>query len=289
MKNSVYEERANIYSYNDLIEIRKYLSDISDLIYNEKLFSQLTDYDINKVKENAQNFYSDYFNLHDIYYVDKLYSERFNILRKINKKIITNAYEQNKIKSPFDLQINYGDKLEDCFVYTYNIPIYGKIISVFKNISLTNKNINNTITETYIHEICHTQIPTQTFGKLTNFNDELFPIFIELLYSINNQKNNMILSRLNNLNKSIKLYYEYHDTNMFEYVYRSIKYIESTLKAFMLLYLYDTETNASAKSRIIDDIQSIMDSNLSIKDFLLKYDINEKDYKSKKFISHYVR
>lgn len=288
MKYIYLREDIERFSYDNIIDIEYYLNhDIINLILDNKIYHEPEVYDFNKVRENSVNFYNEFFYIHNIYQVD--YIPKSKLLRIYRNYILNQIYNSNQKVSPFDLPIKLCNNPNDCGVNIYYHIDNNLNVPIFRNITFPKMDYTKSITELYIHEICHTQIPPVGLGLLADINDELFPIFTELLYSIKHNDGKMIYFRLNNLIKLINRYKEFQDTNMYLYLKGLIKYIESTLKALMLLYLYDTETNTSKKAMIIDDIQAIFDKNLSIDEFLIKYDINEKDYKSPKFIKHYVR
>ena len=79
-------------------------------------------------------------------------------------------------------------------------------------------------------------------------------------------------------------------TSNFDTLYKQdiIKYIESTLKAYMLYFIYENETNTSSKARIIDDIQSIFDEEMTLTELLNKHNINE-NYKKHELIRRYIK
>ena len=288
MKYIYLREDIEKFLYEDIIDIEYYLnSDIINLILDNKIYYKPEVYDFNKVRENSINFYNEFFNVHNIYQVD--YVPKSKLLKIYRDYILNQIYNSKQKISPFDLPIKLCNNPNDCGVNIYYHIDNNLNVPIFRNITFPKMDYTKSITELYIHEICHTQIPPVGLGLLADINDELFPIFTELLYSIKYNDGKMIYFRLNNVRKLINRYKEFQDTNMYLYLKGLIKYIESTLKALMLLYLYDTETNTSKKAMIIDDIQAIFDNNLSIDEFLIKYDINEKDYKSPKFIKHYVR
>ena len=289
MKHINFLEDIQKFSYEDIRDIELYLiKDINNLLLDEKIYLNPIYYNFNKVKENSINFYNEYFILHDVFQIDKL--PKLQILKPYRDYKLNQVYKTNHKVSPFDLPIELCDKLNDCGVTIYlHQTEDNQNITFCRNITFPKMDYTRSMEELYIHEICHTQTPPEGLNLSASTNDELFPIFTELLYSIYYNNRKMIYLRLNDLIKLINMYKEYCGSNMYSYLKSIIKYIESTLKAFMLLYLYDTETNTSTKTRIIDDIQAIFDNYLSIDEFLIKYDINEKDYKSKRFISHYVR
>ena len=58
----------------------------------------------------------------------------------------------------------------------------------------------------------------------------------------------------------------------------AIKYAGSTLKAFMLYFIYNNEQLSSKKAQIIDGIQDCFDNKLSVREFLNRNDIKEDNY-----------
>ena len=69
----------------------------------------------------------------------------------------------------------------------------------------------------------------------------------------------------------------------------TIKYIESTLIAYMLYHIYTNESLSSTKARIIDDVQSVIDGTLSIENLISKYELTDKNTKSLTLFKSYFK
>lgn len=158
-------------------------------------------------------------------------------------------------------------------------------IQVIHSINFTPSNIMSAI---YAHEITHTQYQSKEF-----IYDEILPIFVEKFINglIDNNKNifyariNNLLGCLKEINKNPFPHDEIEEFNKLN----TIKYIESTLKAYMLYHIYTNEPLSSTKTRIIDDIQSVIDSALSIEDLISKYELTDKNTKSLSLFKNYIK
>ena len=238
--------------------------------------------DLIKVKE----FYEDYFKVKDIVY----YPQRLPMSKYFrNKKI-----DELGMISPFDIPVFFYD-----YVITsskdYNkisssvdggiIPYKKDNIRYVKKLSLV---LTKVVLSTYIHEIAHTQ---QTF--LNSPNDEMIPIFIELMFAnyfdeFNLRKYLRLNNVLNNLEFIDNVRFP-HDELLVVQKNDATKYVESTLKAFMLYFIYTNEQLSSKKAQIIDGIQDCFDNKLSVKEFLNRNDIKEDNYKSLSLIRQYFK
>lgn len=245
-----------------------------------KLNSGFDRQDLNKIKD----FYEEYFKIKNVFY----YPEKLPVFKHFRDKKI----KKIELISPFDVPISFYDydnlAIDDrasCSVEGGIIPYDSSYLRYVKKLSLT---ITKTILESYAHEIAHTQ---QTF--LSGENDELFPIFIELLFANHFDRFNLRkYLRLNNVLNNLEFIDNVrfpHDELLVVQKKDAIKYAESTLKAFMLYFIYTNEQLSSKKAQIIDDIQDCFDNKLSIKEFLNRNDIKEDNYKSLSLIRQYFK
>lgn len=268
--------------------LRYYHNSIYNLVSAKNIFVTPRNYSFENIKENSINFYNKYFKLHDVYYVKNLPRLFFG---NLYSNYLVNKIYNNEIKiNPFDVPIIFNKSKNDYYIYAYNrITSSGQDINIVKNISLPSMDNVGIMNSAYIHEICHTQYPSKGFCSNANYNDELLSIFMEFLHSDGSINNKVFLFRLNNFFNIIPRIDNYNPEYGYGYKKEMIKYVESTLKAFMLYYLYSTEFNTSQKATLIDDIQLIFDNIITTEDLLNKYDINEEDYRSDKFIKHFVK
>lgn len=233
-------------------------------------------YDLNTIIEENKIFYNSFFRLHDVYFNNP----------KIHQKTSYVIFNQIKI-DPYKLPIKTS--IFESGGTNYERIYYGDILySVCTSIELPKYNIDNLIVETYAHELCHTQYAYDSYAFLDLY-DEVLPIFIERLCNdFYNDNNKIAYYRLKDLKNNLSILKQkkfYNIDSIFKQ--QIIKYTESTLKAYMLYFIYENETNTSSKAQIIDDIQSIFDGDITLDTLLNKHNINE-NYKNLQLIKKYI-
>lgn len=267
------EELTNIINF---INNRDDLENIKNAIINAK---KGFDFDITKLKlENVKNILNEYFNIKKVLYYPTTPS-RFKFLRKI-------TYENLSPMSPFDIPITYipCEELKCSVIRSIPMQKLGNI-QVIQSINFTPSNIMATI---YAHEITHTQYQSKEF-----IYDEILPIFVEeLINSLTDNNKNMFYARINNLLECLKEInknpFPQDEIEEFNKL-NTIKYIESTLIAYMLYHIYTNESLSSTKARIIDDVQSVIDGTLSIENLISKYELTDKNTKSLTLFKSYFK
>lgn len=268
------EELANIINF---INNRDDLENIKNAIINAK---KGFNFDITNLKlENVKNILNEYFNIKKVLYYPTTPS-RFKFLRQ-------KTYQKLTPLSPFDIPITYipCEELKCSVIRSIPMQKLGNI-QVIQSINFTPSNIMAT---TYAHEITHTQYQSKEF-----IYDEILPIFVEeLINSLTDNNKNMFYARINNLLECLKEINknpfppkdEIEEFNKLN----TIKYIESTLKAYMLYHIYTNESLSSTKARIIDDVQSVIDGTLSIENLISKYELTDKNTKSLTLFKSYFK
>ena len=257
------EELTNIINF---INNRDDLENIKNAIINAK---KGFNFDITNLKlENVKNILNEYFNIKKVLYYPTTPS-RFKFLRK-------KSYENLSPMSPFDIPITYipCEELKCSVIRSIPMQKLGNI-QVIQSINFTPSNIMATI---YAHEITHTQYQSKEF-----IYDEILPIFVEeLINSLTDNNKNMFYVRINNLLECLKEInknpFPQDEIEEFNKL-NTIKYIESTLIAYMLYHIYTNESLSSTKARIIDDVQSVIDGTLSIENLISKYELTDKNTK----------
>lgn len=257
------EELTNIINF---INNRDDLENIKNAIINAK---KGFNFDITKLKlENVKNILNEYFNIKKVLYYPTTPS-RFKFLRK-------KSYENLSPMSPFDIPITYipCEELKCSVIRSIPMQKLGNI-QVIQSINFTPSNIMATI---YAHEITHTQYQSKEF-----IYDEILPIFVEeLINSLTDNNKNMFYARINNLLECLKEInknpFPQDEIEEFNKL-NTIKYIESTLIAYMLYHIYTNESLSSTKARIIDDVQSVIYGTLSIENLISKYELTDKNTK----------
>lgn len=268
------EELANIINF---INNRDDLENIKNAIINAK---KGFNFDITKLKlENVKNILNEYFNIKKVLYYP-ITPSRFKFLRQ-------KTYQKLTPLSPFDIPITYipCEELKCSVIRSIPMQKLGNI-QVIQSINFTPSNIMATI---YAHEITHTQYQSKEF-----IYDEILPIFVEeLINSLTDNNKNMFYARINNLLECLKEINknpfppkdEIEEFNKLN----TIKYIESTLIAYMLYHIYTNESLSSTKARIIDDVQSVIDGTLSIENLISKYELTDKNTKSLTLFKSYFK
>ena len=129
------------------------------------------------------------------------------------------------------------------------------------------RNINNyTPRINYIHELVHTQVDNR-FNMNNILNNELLPIFMELLYSDRIKYDNRVNDRLVELSTAIGYLYDP------EHKEENSRYIYSVLQALNLYRLYN-RSNEEYKKEIIRYIQLLFNRDIYLEELLDKYNIN---------------
>lgn len=267
------EELANIINF---INNRDDLENIKNAIINAK---KGFNFDITNLKlENVKNILNEYFNIKKVLYYPTTPS-RFKFLRK-------KTYQKLTPLSPFDIPITYipCEELKCSVIRSIPMQKLGNI-QVIQSINFTPSNIMATI---YAHEITHTQYQSKEF-----IYDEILPIFVEeLINSLTDNNKNMFYARINNLLECLKEInknpFPQDEIEEFNKL-NTIKYIESTLIAYMLYHIYTNESLSSTKARIIDDVQSVIDGTLSIENLISKYELTDKNTKSLTLFKSYFK
>ena len=268
------EELTNIINF---INNRDDLENIKNAIINAK---KGFNFDITNLKlENVKNILNEYFNIKKVLYYP-ITPSRFKFLRQ-------KTYQKLTPLSPFDIPITYipCEELKSSVIRSIPMQKLGNI-QVIQSINFTPSNIMATI---YAHEITHTQYQSKEF-----IYDEILPIFVEeLINSLTDNNKNMFYARINNLLECLKEINknpfppkdEIEEFNKLN----TIKYIESTLIAYMLYHIYTNESLSSTKARIIDDVQSVIDGTLSIENLISKYELTDKNTKSLTLFKSYFK
>ena len=269
------EELTNIINF---INNRDDLENIKNAIINAK---KGFNFDITNLKlENVKNILNEYFNIKKVLYYPTTPS-RFKFLRQ-------KTYENLSPMSPFDIPITYipceEKKLKCSVIRSIPMQKLGNI-QVIQSINFTPSNIMATI---YAHEITHTQYQSKEF-----IYDEILPIFVEeLINSLTDNNKNIFYARINNLLECLKEInknpFPQDEIEEFNKL-NTIKYIESTLIAYMLYHIYTNESLSSTKARIIDDVQSVIDGTLSIENLISKYELTDKNTKSLTLFKSYFK
>ncbi len=271
---------ASLYKIEaELLEIENYIkqsSEINNILgcYNNIKQNNQNLYDI---KQDIKQLYQEYFTISNILY----YPLNISKWKFKSKKQLANLQTKETI-SPFDIPITNYEIISEIggIVHGGNSTHNNTPVRLVKSISITNCDISK---EIYAHEIAHTQQLTEDH-TLNYFNEEVLSIFLErLAQDYFNKDNKMIYFRLNDLLTKInilkKIGYTDDEVRIYQKL-RSLVYIESTLKAYLLYHLYQTESLSSTKARIIDEINQVFNKQQTTEEILNNHGITKENYKT---------
>lgn len=138
-------------------------------------------------------------------------------------------------------------------------------------------NDKDIINGSYLHEVVHTQV--HKYGYIpqveNDYNVEVLPMFIELLYASINNIEKIKLRRISSLKDYIPdylLYFDEVEGVTKEDKDKSERYIKSFMQATHLLKIYN-EADELGKKNIIDEISKVFNSYNSVEELLKKYNV----------------
>ncbi len=237
-------------------------------------------------KAESEDFLKSHFNIHPIFYANN--SELDAELAKYDFK---NIYQVKRI---------YKKQLRK--IDPYQLPIlidensdyrHGKINEIcpnsqnkklFKIIHLANENIvlgkttTNCTGSIITHEITHSQINYHKGNVKSYYNQEVLSIFLQLVHNLEKSEKDLEIDkffRLLEIEEAVRELTAYHESENFKItddLFNTTKYLESTLKAFLLFEVY-LESSNKIKKDILSYIQKIFDGKKSLEELLAKYNI----------------
>ena len=283
-------ERFNSLGFKTGAEITQLDDDLINLVYDNRNlnldYKNITwNFNYDKLINISKNFYKSLFKIHDIKYFDEEALKDINELKTqglLSDPALKVIDDSAMLINPFELPLN-----EDYSSGIGALFLNGKYYFVF--INLANINQRGIIT-TYTHEIAHTQLMSN-HGSILNYkNQEVIPIFIELLTSksIDNgiHLNNSLKVRLKNTVIGLKKLRKNVDSNWDLLI--SSGYIESALIAIDLFDLY-CSSNISIQKELIKNIQTVFDGEQPLENILDNYGINFETSKTKNLFKKYIK
>lgn len=276
----------------------------------EDTFARLNELDrINKVYNvgkmrlkdalsDTKVFYKEYFRMHKITFLDtrRFLGKSFSLIRPID---------------PFKLPIEYfdSDDIFDGMVVERLIPNEPGLV-VFKSINLSNPITEHT-PSSYTHELMHTQVDS-LMGCVRNFFDaEVLSIFIELVFTYCCNKDERMLGledsrRVQEMELMYKILKMFINTGRVDDEYRinlvgdlgkdeatireemleNTKYLVSDLKAYNLFITY-YYGNDRIRKEMIRDIQRVIDGEITLDDYLSKYEVSISNSQEEKRLLKY--
>lgn len=284
-----------------------------ELIFN--LLSKISTNDLKKmesisldeIKKEAVEFYSKYFNLHDVR--NMLFSDVESVMQKIARgeldglKAYREYFNLTKEVNPFDIPIELteghsmvGEVRKDIMVIPVEyVPEDTGIFIPFTKIKLGNE-LDKLSPATYIHEIAHTQTESHPGYTESFLNREVISIFLEKLSAMELDHSLELLKRserkrfedlAHNIN-NIKMNGKFINLTSEEEL-KTYSYIRSTLLAEKLFDLYLNERKQKNKDKYISDIQDIFDGKITVEELLLKHNVTVNNSKDINLIIKHIK
>lgn len=275
---------ANLDNYNfnklkNILALDKILSNNIDYVFLNHSILNLDTLTLEEAKNIAKKFYDDYFNVHNINYVDE------DLLDKTIKDMPddTSSFEfyeniNNILSSinPFDLPFSISKYDMDSRVV---LPLYifpnhnnEENRKIYFSKIVTGK-LLNMLTPCFIaHEIVH--LETESIIGYTDdiLNREVLSIFIEKIIALTLDKKRHLLKlyeflRFKYLIEYYKNYQIYNKKLSKEKNIELLIYIKSTLMAQKLFDMYTLDKN---KDKYIYDVQKVFDGKIKVEELLIK-------------------
>lgn len=222
---------------------------------------------LNYILDKSRSFLDSHFNIQEI----PFYSER---------KFGPIKIEKYGTIHPYGLPITKVKGEEDFYGCLREVIDYkdDKVINYsYRGIELS-RDLTDLSSLSYTHEIVHSEL-NHVKGIINDYSNIEFPsIFLEILQAYETSPDLLRIhdqERLLELSGIIKELKEHHrttDSQIKDILIEGSTYAESTLKAYTLFIKY-YNSPTSIKKEILSNIQKIFNHNLSVEDFLMKYDI----------------
>lgn len=264
-------------------EMANYIVSLSELEYQKEKVR--TPYIMRRtVLKQGKEFYNTFFKVHDILYatpkiVSSLqdediydYTQALELYNGLGRKI-----------NPFTLPVSFTSKGEkDGYLKMLCVDIEDeeflqKMHPYFSKICL-NRFPTIITPSSYIHELCHLELESNKCSITDYNNSELFPIFLEFISLLENNKIlrhnliNRIEFLITELDRLISFYYEKEKNINIYQAFISSKYIISIIKALNLLLIY-INSSSKVKKEILESIQKVFDKNRTTEEIISSYDI----------------
>ena len=230
---------------------------------------------------DSKYFIDGYFKIHNIPYI-RFYKIPFTKVQSFTTKVI----------HPYKLPIKLLSNGETNGYVEEDFTTNGKIF--FKSLGI-GEIICEKTSASYVHEITHTQIDSVPRSFDDYYNQEVFSIFLEFFHSslLSTDENLLRLEEANRIYELRELTKELiaHNNGEKELTredqIENSKYIQSNLIAFHLFSKFYFARN-EIKQEMLKDIQRIFDGNLTVEEYLNKYEVSFCNSQSQEKITDYL-
>lgn len=237
---------------------------------------------LENILHDGQYFIDSLFKLHDIPHIK---IKKIPIIKK-NLTLIRDIH-------PYKLPIKYVEgsglngQVEE-FFYPNSSTIY------FQSLGL-GEVLSELSSASYVHEITHTQLDSQKGSYQNYYNQEVLSIFLEFFHAslLSTDENALRLqeaNRIYELNELTKQQLEgasgHLNLSRAEQIENS-KYISSDLIAMHLFHIF-YYASTSIKKEMLKDIQEIFNGNITVEDYLSKYEVSFSNSQDKNTLRKYL-
>lgn len=236
----------------------------------------------------SENFLKSHFNLRKI-----LHASNSTLNAELSKYDFDNIYQVNEVFQkiakkidPYQLPIvllenqdyRYGN-IEEISPNCSDLKLYEIAPIIYERICLGT--IPTSCTGGIIsHEITHSQIDNHKKITKSFYNHEVIPIFLQLVHNLEKGEDGVYLEidkifrtiEISDLITELNIYHQSSDAKITDALLNATRYLESTIKAFMLFEIY-LNSNNRIKNDIFNIIQKIFNGEKTVEYLLDKYNI----------------
>lgn len=240
--------------------------------------------------KESEDFMKSHFKLHKIpFQTNEVVNDHFtkNEYKSVSE-IIRKYKSLTEMIDPYQLPINLEEnenyrfaQLEQIGINCNNRKILAQAPVVFQGITMNNI-ITNCTPSILTHEITHSQINSHKGITRSLYNLEIIPIFLQLVHNLEKDDDNLEIDKVFRLTEiadcinCLTEYYNREKTYSADDLFELTKYLESTLKAFMLFEIY-LNAKVNKQKEILALIQKIFNGELTVEELLEKYNITLKE------------
>lgn len=244
--------------------------------------------ELNTALTESEEFMRGHFNLHKIPFLDiENYNESLTKEYDSATEVISDYEKHLKKINPYGLPIvlveeehRYAE-IAETGLNCQDIEVISKIRIAFWQLLLSNT-ITNYTPSIITHEITHTQIDSHKGATKSLYNHEIIPIFVQFVENFEKSEDlNEIdevfrLIDISDLIDSLRKYYKRRVSYTKDELFDLTKYLESTLKAFMLFEIY-ANSSINKQKDIFADIQKIFNGEMIVEELLEKNKVTLKE------------
>lgn len=294
-------DNFNFDHLKNILELKKMILGNHDYRTLASDIMQLDSLTWDEIVDSAKKFYANYFNLHNINYIDE------DLLDKTVKDMPDDTKADEFYKkingvissiNPFCLPVEIVKEFD--FGPGVRKPLYiypGDSTNENRSIYFSKIKMGrmfNTLTPcVLIHEHMHLQLDSVLGYTDDYFNREVLSIFIEKVAAFEMDKTGKLLNlfeklRFQDLVNQYDRYLANRNCMPKEDMLVSLTYIKSTLVAEKMFDMYLQERMQSRRDKYIDDVQDVMDGRVKLEEIIDKRGIMPNKCKELSYLKRHI-